>query len=50
MPLDYGPMYALCSYHPVSASVALAELTLPPVRFVCRPEVLAFDGTERVSA
>jgi hypothetical protein len=36
-------------YHPVSASVALAEVTLPPVRFVCLPDVLAFEGTERVS-
>jgi hypothetical protein len=24
-----------------------AALTLPPVRFLCRPDVLAFEGTER---
>lgn len=41
---------ALTPYHPVSASIARAEVTLPPVRFVCRPDVLAFEGTERVSA
>lgn len=41
---------ALDPYHPVSASVALADVTLPPVRFVCRPDVLAFEGTEKVAA
>jgi len=35
--------------HPVSASLAVADITLPPVRFVCRPDVLAFDGTEQVN-
>jgi hypothetical protein len=35
-------------YHPVSASVASANITLPPIRFVCRPDVLAFEGTEKV--
>jgi hypothetical protein len=35
--------------HPVSASLALADITIPPVRFVCRPDALAFDGTEQVS-
>lgn len=35
--------------HPVSASLALADITLPPVRFMCRPDVLAFDGTEQVN-
>jgi hypothetical protein len=33
---------------PVSASITLADVTLPPVRFVCRPDVLAFEGTESV--
>jgi hypothetical protein len=33
---------------PVSASVTVADVTLPPVRFVCRPDVLAFEGTESV--
>jgi Acetoacetate decarboxylase (ADC) len=36
--------------HPVSASFTVATVTLPPVRFVCRPEVLAFEGTERVGS
>ena len=31
---------------PVSASSALADVTLKPVRFVCRPDVWAFEGTE----
>jgi hypothetical protein len=35
-------------YHPVSASVVSGTVTLPPVRFVCRPDVLAFEGTEKV--
>ena len=34
--------------HPVSASVVSASITLPPIRFVCRPDVLAFAGTEKV--
>ena len=34
--------------HPVSASFTLATLTLPALRYVCRPDVLAFVGTERV--
>jgi hypothetical protein len=39
---------ALTPYHPVSSSIAVAEVTLPAVRFVCRPDVLAFQGTEKV--
>ena len=34
---------------PVAAFVALCDVTLPRVRFVCRPDVHAFTGTERVS-
>jgi hypothetical protein len=34
-------------YHPVSASVASAHLVIPRMRFVCRPDVLAFTGTEK---
>jgi len=34
--------------HPVSASIAIAAVTLPRIRYVCRPDVGAFDGTERV--
>ena len=32
--------------YPVAASLAVADLTLPRIRFVCRADVLAFDGTE----
>ncbi len=35
--------------YPVSASLAVADITIPRIRFVCRPDVLAFDGTEAVS-
>jgi hypothetical protein len=34
--------------HPVSGSIAFADVTLPRLRYVCRPDVWAFDGTERV--
>jgi hypothetical protein len=34
--------------YPVSASSAAADVSILPVRFVCRPEVSAFVGTERV--
>ncbi len=33
---------------PVSASFTVAQLTLPSLRYVCRPDVLAFGATERV--
>jgi hypothetical protein len=32
----------------VSASIAVADVTLPAIRYVCRPDVWAFEGTERV--
>ncbi|MFN8025760.1 MAG: acetoacetate decarboxylase family protein [Acidimicrobiia bacterium] len=32
--------------HPVSASLSRGELTLQPLRYVCRPDELAFTGTE----
>ena len=35
--------------YPVAASLAVADITIPRIRFVCRPDVLAFDGTESVS-
>jgi hypothetical protein len=41
---------AMSPYHPVSASIAAADITLPPIRFVCRPDVLAFQGTESVAS
>ena len=34
--------------YPISASFTVGSVTLPPVRFVCRPDVTAFEGTERV--
>jgi hypothetical protein len=35
---------------PVSALFTLARMTIPRIRYACRPEVLAFEGTERVDA
>lgn len=32
--------------YPVAASLAVADITIPRIRFLCRPDVLAFDGTE----
>jgi hypothetical protein len=32
----------------VSASIARAEMTLPRLRYLCRPDVWAFEGTETV--
>jgi len=34
--------------YPISASFALADIAIPRVRYVCRPDALAFDGTEAV--
>jgi hypothetical protein len=39
---DLDPAY------PISASLTSGAMTLPRLRFVCRPDVWAFDGTERV--
>ncbi len=36
-------------YYPVSASIAEADIAIPAIRFVCRPDQLAFTGTERVA-
>ena len=35
-------------YHAVSSSIALGAITLHRLRFVCRPEELAFSGTEPI--
>ncbi len=32
--------------HPASASSAIADVTFKPIRFVCRADVWAFEGTE----
>ena len=34
--------------HAVSASVGVGRVVLQPVRYCCRPDVLAFEGTETV--
>jgi hypothetical protein len=35
-------------YHPVSASISSADIRIPALRYVCRPDVMAFVGTEAV--
>ena len=35
--------------YPVSASIALGRVTLPKLRFMCQPDVLAFTWTESIS-
>lgn len=37
----------LAPRHPVAASIARADVTLPRLRYLCRPDVWAFEGTER---
>ena len=39
----------LMPYHVVSTSIAVESITMPAVRFVCRPDELAFTGTEKVT-
>ena len=34
--------------HPVSATVSVGRVTLPSLRFLSRPDVTAFEGTEKV--
>jgi hypothetical protein len=36
--------------HPVAALLTIGSVTLPALRYVSRPDVLAFEGTERVDA
>ncbi|HEX7096698.1 MAG TPA: acetoacetate decarboxylase family protein [Acidimicrobiales bacterium] len=36
-------------YHPVSASIAVADVTLQPLRYVSLPDELAFTGTENIA-
>ncbi len=35
---------------PVAALFTVGSVTLPALRYICRPDVLAFEGTERVDA
>ncbi len=44
----FGVHPAVQPYYPVSASIALGAITLHRLRFVCRPEELAFTGTEPI--
>jgi hypothetical protein len=34
--------------YPVSATVSVGDITIPSIRYVSRPDVSAFEGTERV--
>jgi hypothetical protein len=34
--------------YPISATISVGTITIPPVRFLSRPDVLAFVGTEKV--
>jgi hypothetical protein len=38
----------LAPRHPVGATVAVGDIAMPALRFTCRPDVLAFEGTESV--
>jgi len=44
----FGVHPAVEPYYPVSASIALGTIGLHRLRFVCRPEELAFTGTESI--
>jgi hypothetical protein len=45
----FGVHESAAPYHPVSASIAVGAVTLHRLRFVCRPEEMAFTGTEPTS-
>ena len=34
--------------YPVSATISVGDITIPPVRYLSRPDVTAFEGTEQV--
>ena len=38
----------LAPRHPVSATISVGRVTIPSLRFLSRPEVTAFEGTEKV--
>ncbi len=38
----------LAPRHPVSASIGVGTLSIPRLRFVSRPDVMAFEGTEKI--
>lgn len=39
---------ALTPRHPVTASIAVGTITVPPLRYLSKPDVTAFQGTEAV--
>jgi hypothetical protein len=45
----FGAHPSVEPYYPVSASIVTATVTLQPLRFVSRPDELAFTGTEPVT-
>lgn len=36
--------------YPVASAICLGEVTLQPLRYVCRPDVISFMGTEKVAS
>ena len=46
-PLAWGNEL-LDPYHMVSSSIASETISIPPVRFICKPDELAFTGTESI--
>jgi hypothetical protein len=44
---DAWGVAALDPSYPISASSTAGAMTLPRLRYLCRPDVWAFDGTER---
>lgn len=46
----FGMHPAVQPWYPVSASIARAAISLHRLRYVCRPDELAFSGTESVEA
>lgn len=43
-----GPAAELEPRHPVAATISVGQVTLPALRFVSRPDVPAFEGTEKL--
>ena len=39
---------ALRPYHPVSSTVSVGRVSIPPLRFLSLPDVNAFEGTEKI--
>jgi acetoacetate decarboxylase len=46
-----GPVWGLPGFvprHPVAATVSVGDVAMPRLRFLSRPDVSAFEGTERI--